>query len=131
MPKLILIGCGGCLGAIARYSLAGLAHRWTSCTFPVGTLLVNVIGCFAIGAIMGLMQDTNVLGPSARFLLVIGFLGSFTTFCSFGYETVEMLNDGQIAMAALNAIGHFTLGIGAVMLGRLIARAATAIGGLS
>lgn len=129
MPKLILIGCGGCLGAIARYSLAGLAHRWSSGTFPVGTLLVNVLGCFAIGAIMGLMQDTNVLGPSARFLLVIGFLGSFTTFCSFSYETVEMLNDGQIARAALNAVSHYALGIGAVMLGRLMARTTAAIGG--
>lgn len=130
MPKLILIGCGGCLGAIARYSLTGLAHRWTSGTFPVGTLLVNVIGCLAIGVIMGLLQDTNVFGPGTRFLLVIGFLGSFTTFCTFGYETVEMINDGRIALAALNATGHYVLGIGAVMLGRLVARAAMAIGGL-
>ncbi len=86
MPRLILLGLGGCLGAIARYSLSGLAHRCTSGTFPVGTLLVNVLGCFAIGVVMGLIEDKNVLG-------------SFTTFSALGYETVELLNDGQLAAA--------------------------------
>ncbi len=126
MYKLVLIGLGGFFGAMARYALSGLAHRWSSGTFPVGTLLVNVLGCFAIGVVMGLVDDKNVLGPTARFLLVIGFLGSFTTFSAFGYETVEMLNDGQYAAAALNAVGNYALGIGAVLLGRMLVRAAIA-----
>lgn len=126
MPKLVLIGLGGCLGAIARYSLAGLAHRLTSGIFPVGTLLVNVLGCFAIGAVMGLIEDKNVLGPNARLFLVIGFLGSFTTFSSLGYETVELFNDGQLAAAVLNAVGNYGLGIGAVLLGHVLVRAVIA-----
>jgi fluoride exporter len=126
MPKLVLIGLGGCCGAIARYSLSGLAHRWTSGTFPVGTLLVNVLGCFAIGVVMGLIEDKNVLGPTTRLLLVIGFLGSFTTFSSLGYETVALFNDGRFAVAALNSIGNYGLGIGAVVLGRLLVRAVIA-----
>jgi len=126
MPKMLLIGLGGCCGAVARYLLAGLAHRWSSTAFPIGTLVVNVIGCLVIGAVMGLIDDKGVLGPNARWLLVIGFLGSFTTFSALGYETVELLNDGQFTVAAANAIGNFALGIGAVMLGRLIVRAGIA-----
>ena len=131
MAKLVLIGLGGCLGAIARYSLAGLAQRWTSGVFPVGTLLVNVLGCFAIGAVMGLVEGPHALGPNIRFLFVIGFLGSFTTLSTLGYETVEMLRDGQFVWAALNACGNMALGLGAVILGRLAARAAAAIGGFA
>ncbi|OGV64863.1 MAG: hypothetical protein A2498_14165 [Lentisphaerae bacterium RIFOXYC12_FULL_60_16] len=123
MPKLILIGLGGCCGAIARYTLAGVAHRWFSGTFPVGTLFVNVLGCLAIGVAMGLIEDKGVLGPQARSLLVIGFLGSFTTFSALGYETIELLNDGQLAGVALNLAGNVGLGLGAVVLGRLAVRA--------
>lgn len=120
MPKLVLIGLGGCLGAIARYLLSGLAHRLCSGSmFPVGTLLVNVLGCLVIGMLMGLIEDKALFGPSVRFLFVIGFLGSFTTFSSFGYETVELLRNSQMALAGLNIAANFVLGIGAVLLGRL------------
>lgn len=127
MSKLILIGLGGCLGAIARYLLSGFAHRfYTGGTFPLGTLLVNVLGCLAIGAAMGLIEDKGGLGPATRFVFVIGFLGSFTTFSSFGYETVELLRDGQWQGAGFNALANFGLGVGAVLLGRLAVRAVTA-----
>lgn len=122
MFNLLLIGVGGGLGAMARYGLSGLAQRWGGGAFPVGTLVVNVLGCLAIGAIMGLIEDKNVLGPNARLLLVMGFLGSFTTFSTFGYETVELVHDGQLVAAGLNAAGNFGLGIGAVLLGRLWVR---------
>lgn len=126
MPKLILIAIGGSLGAVARYLFAGFVHSRISGTFPIGTLCVNVLGCLAMGVVMGLIEDKGVLGPSARWIIVIGFLGSFTTLSALGYETVELLNDGQIAVAAANAVGNFALGIGAVILGRLIARAVIA-----
>ena len=123
---LLFVGFGGACGAIARYLLAGFAHRCTSGTFPVGTLLVNVLGCLAIGVVMGLMDDKGGLGQNVRWLLVIGFLGSFTTFSALGYETVAMLRDGQFALAVLNATGNFSLGIGAVVLGRMVVRAVVA-----
>ena len=120
MPKLFLIAIGGSAGAVARYLLSGFAHRWTSGTFPVGTLFVNAVGCLAIGAVMGLIEDKGVLGPNVRWFIVIGFLGSFTTFSAFGYETIEMWSDGQLAAAGLNAIANFGLGVGAVLVGRLL-----------
>jgi fluoride exporter len=126
MPKLCLIAIGGAAGAVARYLLSGLAHRWTSGTFPVGTLFVNAVGCLAIGAVMGLIEGKDVLGPNVRWFLVIGFLGSFTTFSALGYETVEMWSDGQLASAGLNTVANFGLGIGGVLLGRLLVRAVIA-----
>jgi len=125
MPKLLLIALGGSIGAVARYFLSGLAQRWTSGTFPVGTLFVNALGCLAVGAVMGLMEGKGLLGPNVRWFLVIGFIGSFTTFSTLGYETVELLNDGQLASASLNAVANFGLGLGAVLLGLWIARAIT------
>ena len=122
MPKLILIALGGCAGAVSRYLLSGLAHRWTGSTFPLGTLLVNVLGCLAIGALMSLIQDRSVFGPNVRFLLVVGFLGSFTTFSAFGYETMELLSDRQLGTAALNAFANCGLGLAAVLLGRILVR---------
>ncbi len=129
MPTLVLVGLGGGLGAVTRYLLAGVAHRWTSSAFPVGTLCVNTLGCLAVGIFMGLIDDKNVLGPNTRLFLVIGFLGAFTTFSALGYETVELLRDGQVVAAVLNAVANYGLGLGAVLVGRLAVRAAMAWGG--
>ncbi|NLB60079.1 MAG: fluoride efflux transporter CrcB [Lentisphaerae bacterium] len=126
MPKLLLIGLGGCCGALARFLIADLAHRWIASAFPIGTLAVNILGCCAMGAVMGLINDKGVLGPSAQWLIVIGFLGSFTTFSALGYETLALFNESQLLLAALNAVGNYVLGIGAVLLGRLIVHATMA-----
>jgi CrcB protein len=127
MPKLVLVGLGGCFGAIARYLCSGVAHRLCSGSlFPVGTLLVNVTGCFIIGLAMGLLEDKAGLAPSIRSLFVIGFLGSFTTFSSFGYETVELLRLSELLLAGLNILMNFILGFGAVFLGQMVVRAVVA-----
>ena len=123
MRGLHLVALGGCCGAVARYLLAGLVQRWAMPAFPLGTLVVNVLGCFAIGAAMGWGGDKGGLGPGARLFVVAGFLGSFTTFSALGYETVALLDNGRFARAAANAVGNYGLGIGAVVLGRLAARA--------
>lgn len=121
MPNLILIGLGGFLGAISRYLLSGLIHRlYSSGLFPAGTLVVNVIGCLVIGMLMGLIEEKSLFGASVRFFFVVGFLGAFTTFSSFGYETVELLRNSQVSLAGLNLIANFSLGIGAVLLGRVV-----------
>jgi CrcB protein len=126
MKMILYIGLGGFLGAIARYLLSGLTHRlYSGGTFPAGTLLVNVIGCLVIGALMSLIEDKGLFGPAVRMFFVIGFLGSFTTFSSFGYETVELLRDGQMLAAGLNILANFALGIGAVFLGWTVVRMIT------
>lgn len=120
--KLLVVGLGGFVGAIARYGLSGLVHRWFSGAFPAGTLVVNVTGCLAIGLLMSLVEDRQLLSPGARLFLMIGLLGSFTTFSTFGYETFECLRENDLRGAALSVLANVFLGLGAVVLGRAVAR---------
>ena len=122
MPKVLLIGTGGFLGALARYFLGGLVHRLSSSLFPLGTLAVNALGCFLIGIVMTLVLERGAIGPSGRLFVAIGFLGSFTTFSTFGYETVELLSDGEWTLAFSNIAAQLILGIGAVLAGRFLVR---------
>ena len=118
MFELLAVGVGGFLGAIARYGLSGLVHRHYDGAFPLGTLAVNVLGCFAIGALMTLVEDRQVLSPGTRLFLMIGLLGSMTTFSTLGHETFELLRDSALRLALWNIAGNVLLGIAAVGLGR-------------
>ncbi len=120
--KWALIGAGGLVGAIARYATAGLVQRVAGISFPMGTLAVNLVGCFCIGALMYLTEDRAVLGPDARLFLGVGMLGAFTTFSTFGYETFAMLREGSFQGALLNAAGSVVVGLAAVWLGHEAAR---------
>jgi CrcB protein len=124
MDKLLLVGLGGFLGTVARYALGGLLARWKSgSSFPYETLVVNVVGCLAIGFLAGLAETRGILGGTTRAFLFIGLLGGFTTFSSFGYETFQLLRDGQLAAAASSVTLQLLLGLGAVWSGDLAARA--------
>ncbi|MCB2202274.1 fluoride efflux transporter CrcB [bacterium] len=122
MHKLILVGVGGFAGAISRYVLSGLAHRLLGSSFPWGTLAVNLIGCFLIGGLMVFAEDRAVLSPQTRLLLGVGFLGAFTTFSTFGYESLELLRDKQLFYLALNLLVSVVGGLTAVWAGRALAR---------
>lgn len=114
----MVVGSGGFLGALARYGLGGLVHRRLPLgTFPFGTLAVNLLGCFGIGVIAGLVESRMVFGPDFRRFALIGILGGFTTFSTFGYETFAMIRDGQYIRAAANAGSHVVLGLVLVWLG--------------
>jgi len=123
MLKVLVIGLGGFVGAITRYGLSGLVHRYSDSTFPLGTLAVNVLGCLAIGGLMCLVQEREFFTPNARLFLLIGLLGSFTTFSTVGYETFELLRGGSFTMAAMNVLANMLLGLIAVMLGWFAIRA--------
>ncbi|MBI4564012.1 MAG: fluoride efflux transporter CrcB [Planctomycetes bacterium] len=118
MSHLLLVGLGGFLGSVARYALGGLVHRHLNGGFPYGTLIVNILGCFAIGVFMHLVEGRGALRPETRLFVGIGLLGGFTTFSSFGYETVELLRAGEHVRTALNVAANITLGVGSVWLGR-------------
>ena len=120
MRELLVIGCGGFLGAIARYSLTGWVHRWAGAGFPWGTLAVNVVGCLAIGGLMALVESRAALSPAVRLFVGIGLLGSLTTFSTFGYETLELVRRSELGLALANAGGNLLLGLGAVLVGRLL-----------
>ena len=124
MPKVLLVGIGGFLGAIARYALGGWVHRSAhGPVFPYGTLVVNVLGCLLIGALAGLVETRGVLSPESRVFLLIGLLGGFTTFSTFGYETLQLLRDGQLLYGLANIGASVLLGLGAVWLGFVLPRA--------
>ncbi len=123
MMKALIVGAGGFLGAITRYGLSGFVHRFASGLFPFGTLVVNLMGCFLIGGLMSLVEDRQLLAPGTRLFLAIGFLGSFTTFSTFSYETLELMRHGSMRLAAWNIGGSVILGLAAVAAGWGTARA--------
>jgi CrcB protein len=121
--KILLVGCGGFLGSIARYLLGGAVHRMVQApVFPFGTLVVNVGGCLAIGVLGGLADQRGLLSSGARIFLLIGVLGGFTTFSSFGYETYQLMRDGETLPALANVLLQIGLGLAAVWAGNAATR---------
>jgi fluoride exporter len=123
MTEMLAAGAGGFVGAVLRYWLAGVVQRWSSGVFPFGTLTVNVLGCLMLGTIMGLVEHRQLLGPHVRILLTIGFLGGFTTFSTFGFETFALLRDNEFYLALGNVVLSIVAGIGAVTLGWMAVKA--------
>ena len=123
MQKAILVGAGGFLGSVARYLLTGLAQAWFGSLFPWGTAVVNIAGSFLIGFIVTLGVETFPMAGNTRLFLVVGILGGFTTFSSFGYETVRLIQSGSYGLGMLNVTLNVIFGLAAVILGVTAARA--------
>ena len=118
LRPILLAGLGGFIGSAGRYLIGGWAHGLMPLTtFPVGTLVVNVSGCFLIGLLGGLVETRQLLGPDLRVFLLIGVLGGFTTFSSFAYETLALTRDAEFSRALLNIGAQVVLGLGAAWLG--------------
>ena len=122
IAKFLAIGCGGFIGALSRYGLSGLAHRWWGSSFPYGTLLVNVFGCLLLGALMYLIKDRALLSPNMRLFATVGILGAFTTFSTFGYETVMLMRSRELIPVFINIGANVILGLAALWLGRTLMR---------
>src|SRR5690349_3927992 len=99
--EILVVGLGGSLGAMARYGLSRLVHRQLSESFPYGTLVVNLVGCLAIGAVLYLVEERAVLGSQARLFAAVGVIGGFTTFSAFGYDALQLLREGPVGAACL------------------------------
>jgi CrcB protein len=122
MTKLLLIGAGGFIGSILRYLVSGFAQTLSqSIAFPYGTLAVNVLGCFCIGFLSELFDARSLIGPDTRAFLVVGILGGFTTFSAFGNETMNLIREGDAALALMNVGAQVLLGLGAVWAGYTLA----------
>lgn len=122
MIRLLVVGAGGCLGAMARYALTGLAQRLLGSGFPYGTLLVNVLGCLVLGSILSLAEYRQMFSMNARLFLTMGIMGGLTTFSTFGYETFALLRDEEYALAVANITANVVVGIAAVMAGWFAAK---------
>ena len=118
MIKLLVVGAGGFVGAVARNALSELFLRHSKGAFPLGTFVINVIGCLLIGALMAWIEDRQALSANTRLFLIMGLLGSFTTFSTFGYQSYQLLQDGELRLAVVNIVGSALLGLMAVALGR-------------
>jgi CrcB protein len=118
---LLIVLCGGA-GSLARYLTGTAIAERLGARFPWGTLTVNLIGSFLIGLLMTLLTERVSVSPNWRFALVVGFLGGYTTFSSFEWETYAAVRDGAFWAGALNIIGSVTLGYAAVWLGATLAR---------
>ena len=122
MLKLGLILIGGGIGAVLRYMLSTFIYQYTGPSFPAGTLVVNMVGSFGIGFLSGLAERA-IIAPDMRSFLQIGILGGFTTFSSFGLETIQLLRDGEIRFATINVLLSNLGGLALVMLGFIAAQA--------
>ena len=122
LPRLLLIGLAGFVGTLARYWLSGWTARRFGETFPAGTLIVNLLGCFLAGLMAYLMFERFVVSPTTRTVLLIGLLGGFTTFSSFGLQSFNLLRDGEVGLALANILVSNTVGIFMVWLGYSVAK---------
>lgn len=114
MSKWALIAVGGALGSVLRYALQGFVQRLADSTFPFGTLAVNVLGCALLGVLAGALANPHLLREEYRIGLMVGVLGGFTTFSTFGLETFHLVNDRQWHWAAANVLVSCALGLLAV-----------------
>ncbi|MFN7986797.1 MAG: fluoride efflux transporter CrcB [Thermoanaerobaculia bacterium] len=123
MRALALVFLGGGIGASLRHLFGGVVQSLArSATFPWGTFVVNVTGCFVIGLLAQLSESRGVPAGGARTFVFVGVLGGYTTFSSFGNETLNLLRGGEALAAAANAGGQLVLGLLAVALGRAAAQ---------
>jgi CrcB protein len=120
---VVAIAVAGAAGALARYGLEGFVSRRAAGAFPWGTFAVNASGAFALGFLFTVMTEQLSTASWLRSAVTIGFLGAFTTFSTFSFETYRLLEDGALGLAAANALGSLAAGLAAVYLGVVAGRA--------
>ena len=118
----LLVFVGGGIGAMGRYYLSGAVYRWLPSDFPYGNLVVNILGCFAIGILMTAMEERFLATPGLRLFLTIGILGGFTTFSSFSFETISLFQNGEILFGSMNAAASLVGCLLATVLGIVIGK---------
>lgn len=119
--QLCLLAVAGAIGTLSRYGLSGLAQSLGGERFPWGTLAVNALGCFLFGLVWMVAEDRLYLSET-RFIVLTGFMGAFTTFSTFAFETSRFLEDSQWWLAGVNLIGQNLIGVICVLLGFAVGR---------
>lgn len=122
MDRYALIALGGAAGAIARYQVAALIQARIPAGLFWGTFVVNISGCVIMGAVMTLLSEKVGIHPNWRFLIPIGFIGSYTTFSAFEFETYRAVTEGSILLGAANVVGSVLAGYVAIWLGIILTR---------
>ena len=123
MRSILLVAGGGACGALGRYAVALAMQRLVGSRFPLGTLTANLLGCLVIGFVFTLSVERGVVGQGARLAVMVGFLGSFTTFSSYALESVNLARGGDPALAVVNLVLNNGLGLLFVLAGYWLGRA--------
>ncbi len=125
MRDVLFIAIAGVLGTLSRYGLSGLTQKLTGAGFPYGTLIVNILGCLLIGFIMQVGLNTDIIPRTLRVTITLGFLGAFTTFSTFSYETVSYLQESAWLLASLNIVANLGLCLLSTTIGMALGRLVT------
>ena len=122
--NLLLIALAGGLGALARYGLTRMVHQVLGMSLPWGTAIVNVLGCFVFGLVWGVSENRMGLQPEHRLIVLVGFVGSFTTFSTFIFEVGLQVRDNQWFAVLGNMVGQNVIGVMALVAGLYLSRLA-------
>jgi CrcB protein len=124
LKNAFIVFIGGGIGAVFRYWMYGVAGKLIGADFPYGTLIVNIFGCFMIGFLMSVFEERFIVQPALRIFLTIGILGGFTTFSTFSFETVALLQEGSYFFGVVNIVvtfvGTLTVAWFGLVIGKLI-----------
>ncbi len=120
--RILLLMLAGSLGTVSRYLLQGAVQSVSPPTFPYGTFVVNAIGCFAFGVVWSLAEERYAISHEVRIVVLVGFMGAFTTFSTFAFESLQQLRDSELLIAGLNVALQCVVGIALVYAGMLLAR---------
>ena len=118
--RAIWVGTAGFGGAVARYWLDGLVSRVTGGSFPWGTFVVNISGCFVVGLLGALLTERLLPHPALRSAVLVGFVGAYTTFSTLMYETIQLYRGGAALLAVVNVAASIAFGLTAAWLGTLV-----------
>ena len=122
LAKIALLALAGALGTLTRYGLSSFANNFFAGRFPWGTFCVNMIGCLFFGLAWSLLEERSVLPPESKLYILTGFMGAFTTFSTWSFESITLIRDGSWLMAGSNIVLQPILGIGLFILGTILAK---------
>lgn len=121
--QILTVALGGAMGAVSRFLVGNIVSKILGSAWPYGTFVINIVGCFCMGVLMTIISERQLLPAAWRLFLCVGFLGGFTTFSSFGYEAVSLMNQGKLLEALGYVGGSVLLGLAAAAIGVHIGRA--------
>ena len=122
MKQIIYVGIGGCIGAIIRYLITMQSSKMFNTSIPAGTLISNVLGGFIIGMIMEISISTDYISPNLKLFLTTGLMGGLTTFSTFSYETISLINHGNYLLGFTNVFLNLFLSLGGVILATVLCK---------